>query len=124
MVLTSLNCVSIFLVAIKVYPVGIPVLYAVILWRKRHLLNPRIHVEPDGDEEVATRTDLAGRNEILSRTLATSSKGQAKKRYCHLELQEWKKQVEARSANPSLVPSKFLWKDFGEELRVHLTLED
>lgn len=106
------------------YPVGIPVLYAVILWRKRHLLNPRIQVEPDEADEAATRADLRGRNEVLSRTLAASSKGQPKNRCRHLELQEWEKQVSARSANPSLVSSKFLWKDFGEELHVRLAREE
>lgn len=81
------------------------------------MLNPRIHVEPDvepdgadeaGADEAATRADLTGRDE----TLATSSKDKTKNIYRYLELQE--KQVKARNANPSLVSSKFLWKDFGE----------
>lgn len=29
------------LLIVKVYPIGIPVLYSGLLWRKRHLLNPR-----------------------------------------------------------------------------------
>ncbi|CAM9826802.1 unnamed protein product, partial [Laminaria digitata] len=54
-------------IMILVYPVGIPVLYALILWKDRELLNPRIHVEPDEADEAATTADAAGRDQILPR---------------------------------------------------------
>ena len=100
----------------QVYPVGIPVLYAVILWKNRELLNPRIHVEPDSAGEAAMESDPAPAtgDEIPSATLATASKGVTKKIYTFEELQELEEKVEARKVNPELVPSMFLWKDFGE----------
>ena len=98
----------------KVYPVGIPVLYAVILWKNRKLLNPRIHFDSDGADEGSTRADPAGGDG----TLATLSRGQAKRRHSHLELQELAKRVKERRANPKLAPSMVLWKDFGESWTV------
>ena len=100
------------------YPIGIPVLYAVILWQNRELLNPRIQVEPDGANAAPTKADPAGGDEILSWTLATSSKRQDKSSPCYLELQELAKRVKARKDNPELVPSMFLWKDFGESFKL------
>ena len=110
-----LNCPShaLFVAAAKVYPVGIPVLYAVILWKNRALLNPRIHTDPDGANEAATRADPAGGGEIPSTVLSTTSKGQTNT-YTFEELQELDEKVKARTANPELIPSMFLWKDFGE----------
>ncbi|CAM9899962.1 unnamed protein product, partial [Laminaria digitata] len=89
-------------IMILVYPVGIPVLYALILWKDRELLNPRIHVEPDEADEEATTADAAGGDKILS---------------------ELEKQVKARKANPELVPSMFLWKDFGPDLYYYEVIE-
>ena len=96
------------------YPVGIPVLYAVILWKNRQLLNPRIRTEPSGADEAATRAHSTGRDGIPSNVLSITSKGQTKNRYTFHELQELDEKVKARRANPELIPSMFLWKDFGE----------
>ena len=65
----------------QVYPVGIPVLYAYILWINRESLNPEIEtgkVSPAQLEEI----------------------------------------LEKRRENPELVPSMFLWKDFGESFKL------
>ncbi|CAM9808689.1 unnamed protein product, partial [Laminaria digitata] len=76
---------------ILVYPIGIPVLYAVILWRKRELLNPQIRTiampDPDGTDETATRAD--------------SAEG---------------KRVTARREHPGLTPFMFLWQDYGPDV--------
>ncbi|CAN0541574.1 unnamed protein product, partial [Laminaria digitata] len=45
--------------AAQVYPVGIPFLYAVILWKNRELLNPRIDTHPCGIDETPTTGDSA-----------------------------------------------------------------
>lgn len=95
------------LAAPQVYPIGIPVLYAAILWKNRELLNPRIHTEPDVVDEAA-----AGADSFV--TLSTTSKGQTKKNYSFEELQMLEEKVKARRTHPELVPSMFLWKDFGE----------
>ncbi|CAM9233149.1 unnamed protein product, partial [Laminaria digitata] len=48
---------------ILVYPIGIPALYAAILWSKRELLNPRMHTavksESDATDGAATTADSA-----------------------------------------------------------------
>ncbi|CAN0148513.1 unnamed protein product, partial [Laminaria digitata] len=38
-------------------PIGIPVLYAAILWTNRKLLNPRVPTWTDGADESATGAD-------------------------------------------------------------------
>lgn len=79
----------------QVYPIGIPVLYAAILWKNRELLNPRIDSQPVGED------------------------GHAKHKLSPQELQELDEKVEARRANPALVPSMFLWKDFGKSFKAN-----
>ena len=103
-----------FLAACQVYPIGIPVLYAAILWENRELLNPRIHTTPDGADEAATRAAQGGGDGMPSWILCITSTGQAKNRYSSEEWQELEEKVEARREHPKLVPSMFLWKDFGE----------
>ncbi|CAM9376759.1 unnamed protein product, partial [Laminaria digitata] len=82
------------LLMILVYPVGIPALYAAILWKNRELLNPRVNTvvasEPGEIDEAAPREEL--------------TKGA-----------EFKERVNARREHPDLVPSMFLWKDFGPD---------
>ncbi len=99
----------------QVYPIGIPVLYAYILWRNRESLNPRVRADcADGGEQEqqegaassgAAFSFLKAKNEYLTKESAE-------------ELQE---RLEKRKQNPDLVPSMFLWKDFSEknELRIH-----
>lgn len=72
------------------YPIGIPLLYAFILWVNRGSLNPTIQPEvfagADGDEQ-----DISLKHEA----------------------DDLQKRLERRRQNPDLVPSMFLWKDFG-----------
>ncbi|CAM9756463.1 unnamed protein product, partial [Laminaria digitata] len=79
---------------VLVYPLGVPVTYAAILWRKRDLLNPRIHTVamsgPGQGEETATTAQSVREP----------------------ELEELEERVNARGENPKLAPSKFLWRDF------------
>ena len=100
----------------KVYPVGIPALYAYILWKNRHLLNPRIYTDDDTAPGV-TRADSASGDENPAAVLCVKAKGQAKKRLSLEEMEELEEKVQARRENPELVPSMFLWKDFGETLQ-------
>lgn len=96
------------------YPIGIPVLYAAILWRNRELLNPRINAQPSGADEAAPTADYASGNDDSSETVLPTSKGHTKSSYSSEKLKELERKVKARSENPELVPSMFLWKDFGE----------
>ncbi|CAM9547013.1 unnamed protein product, partial [Laminaria digitata] len=85
-------------VMIVVYPIGIPVLYAVILWNSRELLNPRIHA---GVKVEASGTDQA-----------TTTAGFA-----------FNETVNARRDHPELMPSMFLWKDFVPDLFYYEVIE-
>lgn len=87
------------------YPVGIPLLYFTILWKNRHLLNPSVRANPETDEhgQPASADSIAPATitqTVLSPELAR-------------ELEE---RVKMRKLNPDLMPSMFLWRDFGEEL--------
>lgn len=81
------------------YPIGIPVLYAFILWKNRALLNPSIDTQSGGEG------------------------GDAKHKLSREELQELEEKVKARRNHPELVPSMFLWKDFGKALKGTQLLE-
>ncbi len=75
------------------YPIGIPLLYAFILWVNRESLNPRVVAADPApkegeDEEAAAKAPV--------------------------ELNDLEQKLEERKRNPDLVPSMFLWKDFGE----------
>eukprot|EP00903_Cladosiphon_okamuranus_P020453 g18773.t1 len=89
---------------ILVYPIGIPLLYAYILWVNRELLNPRIQqvgrAEPD--EEMAKSPPTCSSEER------------------QLSMQET---LERRLQNPDLVPSMFLWKDFGPNMYYYEVIE-
>ena len=105
---------------LKVYPIGIPVLYFLILWTKRELLNPRIYSagEKEGRSARArddtTRTDIGEGNDIASVIVLTASNGQTKAYWSRQELQELDEKMKARTKHPELVPLIFLWRDFGE----------
>lgn len=86
----------------QVYPVGIPLLYAFILWRNRESLNPRAVT-------VAATTGSRPDEE------AAKSDSTLEEQEQELGLEE---RLERRAQNPELVPSMFLWKDFGEGPRV------
>ena len=115
-----------FLAVEKIYPLGIPVLYATILWNRRDLLNPRIcpdtNPESDGDAEAATRTTSARENKRPTAKLISSSKGRTKNGLAPQKLQELDEKVKARREHPELVPFMFLWKDFGEGSKQGCTL--
>lgn len=102
-------------IAAQVYPVGIPVLYAVILWQNRELLNPRTHTTPGGVDGTATIADTADGDATPSSSIrSVMSTGKAHVLPCSQEMQELAEKVNARREHPELVPSMFLWKDFGE----------
>ena len=106
------NCPDV-LAPSQVYPIGIPVLYATILWRNRDLLNPRI--SSDGNTTpFATGAGSRSGDENPASVFCTASKGRAKNLLSLEDMQELEEKVEARRENPELVPSMFLWKDFGE----------
>ena len=95
------------------YPIGIPLLYAFILWKNRHLLNPRLvaaararqgrQVEEgeEGDQETKVADQI-------------NTGGQRRKSLSLLEKEELEKMMKLRRTCPELVPSMFLWKDFRE----------
>lgn len=76
----------------QLYPIGIPVLYALILWKNRHSLNPR--VQPNVDED-------SGGGKVPKEAQQTASETLGAK-------------LVKRSKNPDLMSSMFLWKDFSE----------
>lgn len=84
------------------YPVGIPLLYGYILWRNRDSLNPRVQADTNADERAGTGS-----------VFSFLSKGDPLTKESMEELQE---RLAKRKQNPALVPSMFLWKDFGEQL--------
>ncbi|CAM9644386.1 unnamed protein product [Ectocarpus sp. 13 AM-2016] len=90
-------------VMIMVYPVGIPILYAFILWQNRESLNPRVEtgavVNPRADGSTARTSYKAKYSEDLEEKL------------------------EKRRRNPDLIPSMFLWKDFGPEIYYYEVVE-
>lgn len=100
------------------YPIGIPVLYSVFLWKHRELLNPRVYVDAKSEAndagEESTRARLARGDDTQSATLLAPSNLQHTKYLFLLELQQLEERVEARKEHPELVPFMFLWKDFGE----------
>lgn len=116
-----LHCFYLFVAAAKVYPLGIPVLYAAILWDKRDLLNPRICPDTKrgsggGDEGDITAIPATESREPPEKR-NTASEGQTKNRLTPQNLQELDEKVKARREHPELIPSMFLWKDFGESLQ-------
>eukprot|EP00752_Nemacystus_decipiens_P008150 g7289.t1 len=91
-------------VMILVYPIGIPLMYAYILWTNRESLNPK--TQPDGgavDPQASRRPRRA-----LSRMDNTHTAKESPA--------ELKERLRKRSLNPDLLPSMFLWKDFGGSL--------
>lgn len=102
----------------KVYPIGIPALYFFVLWRKRHLLNPRIDsgdkYEGDNAIDEVSGADFVQRKDDPSVILLTASNGQAKAYWPPQQLKELDERVKARAEHPELTPFMFLWRDFGE----------
>ena len=97
------------------YPIGIPLLYAFILWKNRHLLNPtlaaaaRVEQERQAEEGKEDNQETEGVDQ-------SNTGGQRRKHLSPLQEEELEKMVKLRRTNPELLPSMFLWKDFGEKL--------
>eukprot|EP00903_Cladosiphon_okamuranus_P012166 g11413.t1 len=91
-------------IMIVIYPIGIPLLYAYILWVNRESLNPRVEavIRPEPDGEIAKGVTpfpfLAPQEDL-------------------------KERIEKRRQNPDLVPSMFLWKDFGPDMYYYEVIE-
>ena len=100
------------------YPVGIPVLYAAVLWNIRELLNPRIHIgvrveAGETGQDATTNGFLEGLG-ILRLFSNYLPMDQSENELSQQELQQFNETVRARKDHPELIPSMFLWKDFGE----------
>lgn len=84
---------------VEVYPIGIPVLYSVLLRRKWHLLNPRaVSVgkrESYGPSKAASVDGVGGWNGTQSSIMLTTSNGQTKTYWSPQELQELDERVKA-----------------------------
>ncbi|CAM9190562.1 unnamed protein product, partial [Ectocarpus sp. 8 AP-2014] len=91
-------------IMIMVYPIGIPLLYSVILWRNRESLNP--------PAEASTLVDSSANERKISKAYKPKLKSE--------DLEE---KLEKRRRNPDLVPSMFLWKDFGPDMYYYEVVE-
>lgn len=81
------------------YPVGIPLLYAYILWINRDSLNPRVQTDANAGESSGPTFSFLAKDDRLTKE----------------SMEELNEKLERRMQNPNLVPSMFLWKDFGEK---------
>lgn len=99
------------------YPIGIPAVYAVILWKHRELLNPQIHTVVNCEEIDTTARSMtvdvgpAGADK-------TASKGRHNDESSPLTSKELEEKVKARAEHPDLAAFMFLWKDFGEPCEI------
>ena len=96
------------------YPIGIPALYAAILWENRELLNPRVPAGSDVVNEAGTGADSKGRDGIPSLSFRTKQEDHTQSDRPSRKWHELDELVKSRTNHPDLVPSMFLWKDFGE----------
>ena len=94
------------------YPIGIPLLYAFILWKNRQLLNPRLAAAARAERGQSVEDGKEDDQETEGVDQSNTS-GQRRKHLSPLEEGELEKMVKLRRTNPELVPSMFLWKDFG-----------
>lgn len=102
----------------KVYPIGIPALYAVVLWQHRGLLNPQsptvVNYEANNPTERATTAGATTVDAVPSKADNTASKGRHEDDSSPLTSKELQEKVKARAEHPDLAPLMSLWKDFGE----------
>lgn len=101
----------------KVYPVGIPLLYFFILWTKRESLNPTLQAQTRRDAEVAAMPHTTAEELPEDDVRATSQPDSIAGMHVRQGSEEAKaieERIRQRRKNPDLVPSMFLWKDFGE----------
>ena len=97
------------------YPIGIPFLYAFILWTNRHLLNPTLAAAARAEQGRQTEEGKESDQETEG-VDQNNTGGQRRKHLSPLEEKELEKMMKLRRTNPELVPSMFLWKDFREKL--------
>ncbi|CAN0047697.1 unnamed protein product, partial [Ectocarpus fasciculatus] len=104
-------------IMIVVYPIGIPLLYAFILWINRDALNPQPRPEAhDDDNEAAISAQVVDASgwSVASRKAGGGGGGDEHASAVSKETpEELEERLEKRRQNPDLVPSMFLWKDFG-----------
>ena len=93
-------------------------LYFLVLWKRRHLLNPRVYSagqeEGGGASDDTTGASFVSKKDDPSAILLTASNGQMKAYWPPEELEELDQRVKARTEHPDLSPFVFLWGDFGE----------
>lgn len=106
------------------YPIGIPVLYIAILWNNRELLNPRIATTSDEANEATPEAKLGSGDDMPFEILRLTPTDRARYSYYSEELQELQGKVKARRDHPKLIPSMFLWKDYGKSARVFGTSDN
>lgn len=108
---------------LQVYPVGIPLLYFYILWSNRRSLNPRVRMEQENPSELeqplsATKLQQIAVAYLTNISGSGANKSQQPTTAVPAELaRELEILVTKRKQDPALVPSMFLWKDFGENIR-------
>ena len=73
-----------------------------------------VKVEAGETGQATTRNCFLEGAGIFSSFFKNSPKGQSKSELSQQELQEYNEIVRARRGHPELIPSMFLWKDFGE----------
>ncbi|CAN0419853.1 unnamed protein product [Pylaiella littoralis] len=100
-------------IMMAVYPIGIPLLYAYILWINRESLNPS--VKP---ANVVVETGLDGAPAAPERMVGTHDVACDEGSTAKLE-----ERLRKRRQNPDLVPSMFLWKDFGPDIYYYEVIE-
>lgn len=98
-------------------------MYLFILWANRHSLNPSVDNNSKSMEENLG-TQRVGRVEIKPSDRSPTKSGSIRigggggiKVMTLEEAQDLEKRVHDRKTNLELVPSMFLWKDYGETFR-------
>lgn len=113
-------CSTVVILGEQVYPIGIPLIYALILWKHRHSLNPiACRSDPlsgagQDEPERLNECDDEAFSTRFWRKLGGLEEGRAVKALSSEEKAELEERINKRINDPDLVPSMFLWKDFGE----------
>ncbi|CAM9662612.1 unnamed protein product, partial [Choristocarpus tenellus] len=103
-------------IMILVYPIGIPLLYFVILWRHRTKLDPKA-------ESTILESAAPERREALGKNMNERELWQQRKQLEQMTEWELKERVRRRGYDPELTPTLFLWKDFGPNLYYYEVVE-
>lgn len=101
----------------KVYPIGIPLLYFFILWTNRESLNPTLEARKRAETEAAAELEAAAEaGDVSSRSKSMLSHMGTRLPKSMEEAEKLEERIRQRRQNPDLVPSMFLWKDFGASI--------